>query len=260
MPLGVRTVGVELDEEGLCPRDLERVLDGWDERERGGVRRPRVLYVVPTGQNPTGATMGAQRRRDVYDVCRRWDVFILEDEPYYFLQMPAYGSPASEPGSRADFLAGLLPSFLSMDVDGRVMRMDSFSKVVAPGCRVGWITAPEQIVERYRMHVDASTQGPAGFSQLLLFKLLDERWGHAGYLDWLARLRGEYARRRDVIVGACERHLPREVVSWVPPRAGMFVSPSSPLPPPSPVGRPRLTRRGSTGSGSTGSGTRAPAR
>jgi aromatic amino acid aminotransferase I len=227
MPLGVRAVGVELDAQGMCPRDLERVLAGWDEAERGGVRRPRVLYVVPTGQNPTGATMGAQRRRDIYEACQRWDVFILEDEPYYFLQMPEYGAGPDrgrEPPTHAEFLAGLIPSFLSMDVDGRVMRLDSFSKVVAPGCRLGWVTACEQVVERYRMHVDASTQGPSGFSQLLLFKLLDERWGHVGYLDWLMHLRGEYARRRDVIVRACERHLPREVVSWVAPRAGMFVS------------------------------------
>jgi aromatic amino acid aminotransferase I len=102
--------------------------------------------------------------------------------------------------------------------------MDSFSKVVAPGCRLGWVTASEEIIERYKMHVDASTQGPSGFSQLMLFKLLDEHWGHLGYIDWLKYVRSEYTRRRDVIVAACEKHLPKEMVSWVPPRAGMFVS------------------------------------
>jgi len=187
-----------------------------------------VLYTVPTGQNPTGATMGTERRRKIYNVCQKHDIFILEDEPYYFLQMPEYDSQTTSPNESTKdhetFLKALIPSFLSMDVDGRVMRMDSFSKVVAPGSRVGWITASEQIIERYKVHVDCSTQGPSGFSQLMLFKMLDEHWGHSGYLDWLKHIRMEYTARRDVIVQACEKHLPRDVVSWIPPRAGMFVS------------------------------------
>jgi len=70
--------------------------------------------------------------------------------------------------------------------------------------------------------VDCSTQGPSGLSQLVLFKLLDEHWGHGGYLDWLMHIRKEYTARRDNIVMACEKHLPKGIVSWVPPRAGMF--------------------------------------
>jgi aromatic amino acid aminotransferase I len=73
------------------------------------------------------------------------------------------------------------------------------------------------------MHADVSTQGPSGMSQLMLFKLLDEHWGHDGYLDWLIFIRMQYTKRRDVILGACEKYLPGEVVSWKPPMAGMFV-------------------------------------
>jgi len=109
-----------------------------------------------------------------------------------------------------------------MDVDGRVLRLDSFSKVISPGSRVGWITASEQIVERFIRHSECSTQNPSGFAQIILFKLLDETWGHAGYLDWLINLRLEYTKRRDVILHACENFLPREVASWNPPMAGMF--------------------------------------
>jgi aromatic amino acid aminotransferase I / 2-aminoadipate transaminase len=227
-PMGLLTVGVAMDEEGIIPRALVDVLSGWDEWARGA-KRPRVIYLVPTGQNPTGATMGESRRREVYSICQEYDVFILEDEPYYFLQMPEYGTAQAAEDQASigheTFLKGLIPSFLSMDVDGRVLRMDSFSKVVAPGTRMGWVTASEQIVERYKMHTDCSTQGPSGFSQLFMFKLLDVHWGHGGYLDWLKHMRKEYTARRDVIVAACERHLPKDIVRWVPPRAGMFVSP-----------------------------------
>ena len=225
-PMGIRFAGIRMDEQGLLPDDLDHVLAHWDPSSRHGARKPRVLYTVPTGQNPTGATQGAARRRQIYRVCQKHDIYIFEDEPYYFLQMPPYNgassTPSPPPPSHDAFLRGLDPSYLRMDVDGRVLRMDSFSKVIAPGARVGWITASEQVVERYRMHADVSTQSPSGVSQLLLFKLLDEHWGHAGYLDWLLHIRREYTARRDAIVAACDRYLPRDLVSWDPPMAGMF--------------------------------------
>lgn len=232
-PMGIKVFGVRIDEQGILPNVLDDILSSWDENARGA-RKPTVLYTVPSGQNPTGATMGAQRRKDVYNVCRKHDVFILEDEPYYFLQMPEYNkaNSAAQPGaadlhanqSIDDFLKTLIPTLLSIDVDGRVLRMDSFSKVVVPGSRLGWVTGSEQIIERYIRHTECSSQGPAGFSQAILHKLLDETWGHEGYLHWLMRLRSEYTRRRDALLDACEKHLPKDIVSWAPPVAGMFVS------------------------------------
>lgn len=87
-----------------------------------------------------------------------------------------------------------------------------------------WVTASEQIVERYLRHSELSTQNASGISQIVMYKLLEETWGHAGYLDWLIHLRMDYTRRRDNICYACEKHLPREIASWVEPTAGMFVS------------------------------------
>lgn len=226
-PMGVKVVGIKMDAEGLLPSSLDGILTNWDEQARGA-KKPFLLYTVPSGQNPTGATQGVQRRRELYRCCQKHDVYILEDEPYYFLQMQPYTGPNAPdvppPASHEEFIKALVPSLLSMDVDGRVMRMDSFSKVLAPGTRVGWITASEQIVERYVRHQESSLQNPSGISQLVLFKLLDEAWGHAGYLDWLINLRLEYTKRRDVICYACEKYLPREVAGWNPPMAGMFVS------------------------------------
>ncbi|KAJ5032831.1 uncharacterized protein L3040_009422 [Drepanopeziza brunnea f. sp. 'multigermtubi'] len=224
--LGIKAVGIAMDAEGLMPSSMDEILSNWDEKARGA-RKPFVLYTVPSGQNPTGATQSVARRREVYKVAQKHDVYILEDEPYYFLQMQPYTGPDAPavppPASNEEFLSSLVPTYLSLDTDGRVMRMDSFSKVIAPGTRVGWITASEQIVERYVRANESSVQNPSGISQIVLYKLLDEHWGHDGYLKWLVHLRMEYTTRRDVILGACEKFLPKAVVSWNPPAAGMFL-------------------------------------
>ena len=77
--------------------------------------------------------MFLQRRKDIYRVCQKHNLIILEDEPYYFLQMEPYkGKPTSIPDkSTADLLQSLIPSFMSLDVDGRVLRLDSLSKVLS---------------------------------------------------------------------------------------------------------------------------------
>ncbi|KAM4059411.1 aminotransferase class I and II domain-containing protein [Hirsutella rhossiliensis] len=225
-PLGIKAFGCILDDQGLIPEAMDDLLTQWDPEARGA-RKPHVLYTVPSGQNPTGATQGAQRRRDIYRVARKHDMFILEDEPYYFLQMQPYlgrdQPDAPAPRSVDDFLSSLIPSLVSMDVDGRVMRLDSFSKVLVPGSRMGWVVASEQIIERYQRHAEVASQGPAGFSQVILHKLLDETWGHEGYLRWLMNLRLEYTKKRNALLAACEDHLPRDIVSWSPPAAGMFM-------------------------------------
>ena len=225
-PMGGQCVGVKMDAEGLLPSHLDSLLCNWDPSAHENARKPFLLYTVPSGQNPTGATQSLKRRKDIYRVAQKHDLYILEDEPYYFLQMQPYTGPNAPdvppPATHEEFLKTLVPSLLSMDIDGRVMRLDSFAKVIAPGMRVGWITASEQIVERFVRHSETSTQNPSGTSQVILFKLLEEAWGHSGYLDWLVNLRLEYTKRRDNICYASDKYLPKEVASWVPPMAGMF--------------------------------------
>lgn len=225
LPLGCKMAGVKLDSEGMLPKALDELLENWNEEARGAPK-PFLLYTVPSGQNPTGATMGAERREEIYKVAQKHDLIIIEDEPYYFLQMQPYTKrdvpPVPLPRNREEFLKSLVPSLLRMDIDGRVIRIDSFSKVLAPGSRTGWITANAQICERMIRHNEVSVQNPSGFAQVILHKLLDEEWGHAGYLDWLINLRAEYSQRRDVLLHACEDYLPAEIASWTPPAAGMF--------------------------------------
>ncbi|KAK4199094.1 putative aromatic amino acid aminotransferase [Triangularia verruculosa] len=221
-PLGIPTFGVPIDDQGLIPSQLDHILSTWNPSERRGRRKPHILYTVPSGQNPTGATQGPERRKQIYDVCSKHDLVIIEDEPYYYLQLPPTTAPAATPTNTTDFLESLLPTLLSMDTDGRVIRMDSFSKVLVPGSRLGWLTASDRFIERFLRHAEVANQGPSGFSQVILHKLLDETWGHEGYLKWLMVLQKEYTERRNTLLKACDEHLPKEVVSWEVVRAGMF--------------------------------------
>ena len=236
VPMGIRPVGIRMDTDGLVPSHMDEILSSWEPSNRNGAARPKILYTVPSGQNPTGATQSLRRRRELYAVAQKHNIFILEDDPYYFLQMDphgpssrraaaaAAGSAPNDTSAHDTFLAALVPSLLALDTDGRVLRMDSFSKVLFPGARCGWVTGPAQIVERVMRHNECSVQTVSGLSQLTLYKLLDETWGHEGYLSWLMHLREQYTGRRNAMLGACEKHLPKDVASWVPPAAGMFVS------------------------------------
>lgn len=228
-PLGLNFIGIEMDHEGILPKSLSEVLNNWNPELHGNTRKPFLLYTIPTGQNPTGTTQSFQRRQAIYQVAREHDLLILEDDLYYFLQMNEYTASIkshTETNIRSleDLFINLIPSYLRIDTDGRVIRMDSFSKVISPGARLGWITACQQIIKKFQCHTDVSTQSPSGLSQLAFFKLLDEHWGHAGYVEWLIHLRKEYTKRRNILIDACEKHLPRDVISWEPARAGMFVS------------------------------------
>ncbi|EWC45534.1 hypothetical protein DRE_05392 [Drechslerella stenobrocha 248] len=233
--LGINAVGIRMDSEGMIPSHLDEVLTNWDEKAREA-KKPFLIYLVPTGQNPTGSTQGTQRRKDIYALAQKHDLIVIEDEPYYFLQMDKYVSPSAgsnngsnngnstpAPKTIDEFLASLTPSYLSMDIDGRVIRLDSFSKVIAPGSRCGWLTTSSKICERLMRHNEVTVQAPSGFSQAILFKLLDEHWGHGKYLDWLVHIRKEYTLRRNTMLEACEKYIPREVASWTPPAAGMFL-------------------------------------
>lgn len=226
-PLGIHAAAAKMDDQGLLPESLDELMSNWDADARGA-RKPHLLYIVPSGQNPTGSTHGAERRREIYRVAQKHDIYIVEDEPYYFLQMQPYkgaGTPPDPPpASHEEFLKSLIPSYVSMDVDGRVLRLESFSKVISPGSRTGWIVGSEQIIDRYSRHSEVSTQNPSGMAQMILFKLLDESWGHKGYLEWLVNIRMAYTARRNSMMEACEKYLPKTVASWNPPAAGMFVS------------------------------------
>ena len=207
------------------------------------------------GQNPTGATIPVRRRFQIYNLCRQHDIIIIEDDPYWYLQYPSVmhklrgfvkeRAPLAErPSSGFPFLDSLTPSYLSIDRDGRVVRLDTFSKMIAPGCRLGWITAQPALVERILRITETSTQQPSGFVQSLVSELLlgpkgkaddgkagadggsvensksskdvekhasrgggadGQGWDFTGWVRWLEGLRGNYERRMNRACDILER-------------------------------------------------------
>jgi len=117
------------------------------------------------GHNPTGIVIPIERKREIYAICSKYDVIIIEDEPYWYMQFPSADvaeaesrglsvPPQSAPPKPAissgyPFLDSLAPSYINIDLDGRVVRLDTFSKTIAPGCRLGWITAQPAVIEKY---------------------------------------------------------------------------------------------------------------
>lgn len=125
----------------MISSELESILASWKEENHEGKRRPHVMYTVPIGQNPTGTIMDARRKQAIYDICVKYDVIIVQDDPYYFLQFPQYMRESErslrshipdtvDAETSAKFVASLTPSFIKFDYQGRVIRLDSFSKVI----------------------------------------------------------------------------------------------------------------------------------
>ncbi|RXW25294.1 hypothetical protein EST38_g585 [Candolleomyces aberdarensis] len=203
-PYNIKPVPVAMDGEGMRADALRELLLTWDAEARG-MPRPHVMYTIPVGQNPTGATMGAARKKEIYDVCVEFDVIIVEDDPYYFLQEGPYRPKDSRDSLRqrqlntTEFVEELVPSYLRFDYQGRVIRLETFSKTIAPGCRLGWFTCNPLFAERLERQAETSTQAPCGFGQALVITTLS-KWGFDGYLRWLQGLQNQYAVRRDYIV------------------------------------------------------------
>lgn len=137
--------------------------------------------------------------------------YTTEDNPSYTI-----------PRTGQELISNLIPSFLSFDVDGRVIRLDSLSKVLAPGIRLGFITASKQLIVRLIRQIEVTSQAPSGFSQSIVYQLLAQHWGHEGFLQWLIYLRSEYTTRRDICCRAIDKYLPKTVMDYTVPVAGMF--------------------------------------
>lgn len=145
-------IGIDQDEFGIIPTKLIEALESCKAytEEGGGKRMPKAIYLNPTGSNPTGVTMSLERRKEIYAICCKYNILILEDDAYYFLHFQE-----KEP-----------VSFLSLDVEGRVIRFDSMSKVLSSGLRLAWLTGPKQLVNNIELHIQSDMLHSSTLSQV----------------------------------------------------------------------------------------------
>jgi kynurenine/2-aminoadipate aminotransferase len=206
-PLGAKLLPVATDHHGMNPASLRSVLSKFPKHSHRPEKSstPKFLYTVPNGCNPTGASMTLKRKKEVYQIAREYDILIVEDDPYFYLQ---YSKPR-------------LPSYLSMDTDGRVLRLDSFSKILSAGLRIGFVTGPQPLIERIVLHQMVSSNHPAVLAQIMVSELLG-RWGIAGFERHANRLAQFYQKQKQYTAAACEKYL-TGLAEWSEPAAGMFL-------------------------------------
>ena len=190
---GLRVVGVHCDREGMLPEALHIALERY---------RPRLIYCLPTFQNPGGTIMSLSRRQMVLEMARRYQTPILEDDPYgelYYGDLPP-------------------PPLASLDQSGSVLYLGTCSKILFPGARLGWIAAPRPVIGQLgamRQYIDlhANTPAQAVLDGFLRDGVLDEH---------LARVRLRYREKRDLLAEALAA-VGRGLIHWRTPEGGYYL-------------------------------------
>jgi 2-aminoadipate transaminase len=196
---GVDLCPVRIDGDGIVVEALAAQLALL---QREG-KPPRLLYTIPNFQNPSGVTLSTARREAVLELGREHGFLVVEDDVYRDLA----------------FEGEVPPSFYALSGGQGVLRVGSFSKIMAPGLRLGWLIAAPEHIQRC---VNCGTSQMGGGANPFTAHVVAE-FCRAGHLEpQIARLCQVYRRRRDVTLAALERHMPPGV-NWTRPRGGFFL-------------------------------------
>ncbi len=191
-------VGIPMDSNGPIPAKMEVIIN--DQIRKGN--RPKVFYTVPNFQNPTGITTSAERRRAVLDLAYRYNIIIIEDDPYGEL---CYEGSVPE-------------SYMSIDKKEQVIYLGSYSKILIPGIRIGWMAGPRQLIEKVSLAKQTTNLCSSSLGQQLAFRLSDE-----GYVDrHVEKLIGLYRNKREIMLKAMKQYFPTDI-EYSKPRGGFFV-------------------------------------
>lgn len=189
-----RFVEVPTDGDGMVPSELEKSL--------AAERRARLIYVVPDFQNPSGRRWSLQRRQALAVIAARFGVPIVEDAPY--AELCFEGEP--------------MPPVASLAEEATVIFLGTFSKILAPGLRLGWVVAEPDIVRRYVLAKQGADLHTSSLTQLLAARFITE-CDLEGHIE---TLRAVYRRRRDAMLAALDAHLPGGV-RFMRPAGGLFL-------------------------------------
>ena len=187
-----KCIGCKTDELGIVPEDVEQKILKYN---------PKMVYVIPTFQNPTGKTLPAERRAKLAELGSKYDVIILEDDPYRDLR---YSGEELKP-------------IKAYDQTGHTVLANSFSKIFSPGSRLGYVYADHRIIDKL---IDAKSATNSHTS--MLPQILCAEFFARGYYDQhLNKLCAVHKERRDVMMAALEKNMP-EGARWVFPDGGLF--------------------------------------
>ena len=191
---GSKFIEVPTDKDGMIMEELEKILEVTE--------NVKMIYVIPDFQNPTGITWTLERRKKFIEIISKYEIPVLEDNPYGELR----------------FKGESLPSLKSMDKKGLVIFLGTFSKILCPGYRLGWVCASPEILAKYiRCKEDGDLQ-TSTISQLEVSRYLDECDVDAHVLE----IRALYKKRRDLMLKTTEEEFP-EGVKWTHPEGGLFM-------------------------------------
>lgn len=191
--MGARIIGVPIDDKGMRVDILEQLLQRY---------KPKLIYTIPTFQNPTGVEMEFERRKRLMELAYKHRVMILEDD--------AYGDLCYDGHS--------LPLLKSMDNEGYVIYLGTFSKSVYSGLRLGWITAHKNVIKKYAAVKQVMDLHPNSLSQWII-----ERFITSGSFDvHMSKMCKEYRVRRDAMNDALLKYAPSDLI-WNKPRGGYYI-------------------------------------
>lgn len=191
---GANVVGIEMDEEGMILADLEEAI-----RTQPNVK---LLYVIPTFQNPSGKTMSLARRKAIYDLCLKNNIVILEDNPYGELR----------------FRGEDIPTFKSMDEEGIVIYNGSYSKVLSAGMRIGFVMAEKQLLNRLTVCKQFSD-----CHSNIFFQIVCDEWLRTADVEaHIAKIRRIYGERCDFMLGLLDKYMDKRV-TFTRPEGGLFL-------------------------------------
>ncbi|KAI3403534.2 ARO9 [Candida oxycetoniae] len=230
------------ESNGINLNYLTEMLGNWSNKYPD-LPKPKALYTIATGQNPTGLTQTFQFRKQVYKLAELHDFIIIEDDPYGYLTLPRYGTTTTTTTTTAAAAAAaaapkevtvdeylkshLTPSFLEIDTRGRVIRVETFSKLFAPGLRLGFIIAHESIIKVIKNYSETVNRGASGLSQLVVNNVIHDKFGGVdGWIGWILKMRQTYSQRKDLLLKTIfeSKAYQQGLVDVIDPQAGMFVT------------------------------------
>ena len=191
---GMKTVGVPLSDDGIDVEALEATIKS--------TPSAKLLYLIPTFQNPAGLTTSYEKRVKIYEIAKKYGIMILEDNPYGELR----------------FSGEEIPTLKSMDTEGLVIYCSSFSKILSAGMRVGFVVAPEEVAAKMVVAKQSEDVHTNLFFQMLCYKFLTECDPDAH----IQKIRDIYRRKCHLMLDCLERELPASI-KFTRPEGGLFI-------------------------------------